>query len=245
MKLLIDKTEIPALPGDTIMDAARRAGIFISGLCWNEASEKSHCCRLCMVEVMDRGKKKLVAACAFKVKDLMEVTTDSPRIARIRKTMLRLLYTQAPDNPAIVELMDRYDIAPEPTLPVRDNTQCILCRLCVSNCSALGASAISAVDRGITKRIDTPYGAPSPDCIGCGACADICPTNCIEVEDTPQYRKIWNQEFAWARCSCCGAVITTEAHYQASNPPEAPVLCPSCKKKALGDVFAESLGERI
>lgn len=245
MKLTIDKKEITALPEDTIMAAARRAGVFIPGMCWSETVKTANCCRLCMVEVTEGNRPRLVAACAFKVREGLEVVTESEQIGRIRRTMLRLLYVQAPDNPAVMELMERYNVRPEPRLPVKDTSQCVLCRLCVENCQALGKSAISAVDRGIAKRIDTPYSEPSEDCIGCASCADVCPTGCIEVKDTVSHRKIWNREFPWVRCGRCGAIITTQAHYEASNPPDAPVLCPTCKKLGAADVFAETLGEGI
>ena len=157
MKIMIDKQEIEAYPEETIMDAARRNGVFIPGLCWDEAVEKTNCCRLCMVETTDGNRKKLVAACAFRVKEGLRVDTDSERVQRIRKTLLRLMYTQAPDNPTIMELMRLCHVTPHPALPLKaDSRQCILCRLCVGSCQALGASSISPILRGIEKRIDTP-----------------------------------------------------------------------------------------
>lgn len=244
MKIMIDKQEIEAYPEETIMDAARRNGVFIPGLCWDEAVEKTNCCRLCMVETTDGSRKKLVAACAFRVKEGLRVDTDSERVQRIRKTLLRLMYTQAPDNPTIMELMRLCHVTPHPALPLKaDSRQCILCRLCVGSCQALGASSISPILRGIEKRIDTPYSKASETCIGCASCARICPTGCIDVEDTPEHRTIWNRQFEWIRCEQCGALITTKEHFAASTPPGTPALCPVCRRKAQAEVFAKTLGE--
>lgn len=244
MKIIIDNRELEAFSGETIMDAARRNDLFIPGLCWNEALEKANCCRLCMVEAADGDREKLVAACAFRVKDGLRVVTNSRRVQRIRKTLLRLMYTQAPDNPAILELMRRCQVAWEPALPLKTNSrQCILCRLCVENCQALGKAAISPVLRGIEKRIDTPYSQASDACIGCASCARVCPTGCIETIDTPQHRTIWNKQFDWIRCEHCGAIITTKEHFAASAAPGAPALCPLCRQKAQAEVFVRTLGE--
>lgn len=127
-------------------------------------------------------------------------------------------------------------------LPLKTD-QCIMCGLCVQNCKALGSSAISTVGRGVEKKISTPYGIEAAVCIGCASCSEVCPTGCIKVEDDEDGRKIWNKHFEWARCSECGAIITTREHWQAGSDPEDPQLCPKCRQKHITGVFAEDMGE--
>lgn len=242
MLINIDGKEIEALPGDTIMKAARKANIFIPGLCSSDFADGTNCCRLCMVEICEGKANKLVAACAFPVKDGLSVITNTQKILKIRRTLLELMYAQAPENPAIIKLMEYYEITPENKIPVK-NEQCILCGLCVLACKKLGAAAISTVNRGINKEVNTPYGKSSESCIGCASCSLLCPTKCISVMDTDEGREIWNKNFNWVKCEKCGAIITTKEHYLASNEPGSPMLCTKCKQRAITDVFAETLGE--
>ena len=242
MKIRIDGREISARPEDTILQAARREGIWIPSLCYQDATEPTHSCRLCMVEVEEGGRSRMVAACAYKVKEGLTVVTETEDLARTRRTMLKLLYTEAPDNPVLLDLMKRYGVDPDSRLPVKEG-QCILCGLCVEACKKLGSAAISTVSRGVTKTVNTPYSGAAMSCIGCASCAGFCPTHCITVEDTEDGRTIWNKKFQWARCEICGAILGTQEHYMVANGSDR-MLCPDCRQKAMGDVFAWALGER-
>lgn len=262
MKFRIDGVEIPALPEDTIMAAARRADVFIPGLCYYEPTGGNHSCRLCMVEVEENGRIRLVAACAYLVREGMTVTTTTERVATLRRTLLKLLYLQAPESPVVAELMERCGVeAPQTeagrpgSLSKKDHktglADCILCGRCAEACAALGNAAISAVSRGVDKRVDTPYSQASDVCIGCASCAEACPMGIIKAVDTDEGRNIWNKDFNWIRCEECGAIISTELHYwamqgnlaakEATAPERA--LCPVCRRKAITGVFAASLGE--
>ncbi|MGI6728449.1 MAG: 2Fe-2S iron-sulfur cluster-binding protein [Anaerovoracaceae bacterium] len=248
MNITIDGIMIEAFPGETVMTAAKRAGIFIPGLCYDEATGGSNSCRLCMVEIEGKDKNRLVAACAFLAKDEMSVITNTERVKRIRKTLLELMYLQAPDNPKILELMEKCNVVPETSLAVKDPIEnglkgCILCGRCVNACKSLGAAAISTISRGVDKNVNTPYGKAADVCIGCAACAEACPIHAIQVQDTEDGRKIWNKNFVWVRCQSCGKIITTAEHYRAiienlEKDEREKILCPDCKRKNVTEVFA-------
>lgn len=241
MLIKIDGLEIEAFPGETILQAARRNDIFIPGLCYSDATEPTNSCRLCMVELKEGDKSKLVASCAFPAKAGLIVATDTDELQKLRATLLKLMYSQAPGNPVIVSLMKRYAVEPEKRLKEKDG-QCILCGLCVQVCKKLGSSAISTVRRGTLKRVSTPYDRQAASCIGCASCAGFCPTKCIEVKDTEEGRTIWNKKFAWVRCDICDRIISTDKHYKASTGLDK-AICPDCRQKAITDIFAETLGE--
>lgn len=241
MRIIIDGEEIQALSEDTILQAARRADVFIPSLCYSDPTEPTHSCRICMVEVMEGDRGRLVASCAYRVKDGMTVVTKTKRLDEVRRTLLQLMYAQAPDNPAIVSLMDRYQVEREEQFSNKEG-QCILCGLCVQTCKKLGSAAISTVSRGTTKEVNTPYGNPAISCIGCASCANACPTKCIEVSDSQEGRTIWNKKFDWARCVKCDAIVGTTKHYALANGTD-PIICPICRQKEITDLFAATLGE--
>jgi len=241
MLIKIDGREVEAFPGETILQTARRKDIFIPSLCYSEATEPTNSCRLCMVEITEGNKSKLVASCAYSVKDGLTVVTETNELRQLRASILKLMYAQAPENPAIVGLMQRYELKPEKRYREKDG-QCILCGLCVQVCRKLGASAISTVHRGSTKKVSTPYDRQAATCIGCASCAGFCPTKCIEVSDTEEGRTIWNKKFPWVKCEICGNIVSTDKHYKASTGSDT-VICPDCRKKAITDIFAETLGE--
>lgn len=89
LRLNIDGHEVTGLPGQTILEVARRNDIEIPTLCFDERLKPYGGCGLCVVEV--EGSPKLFRACATEAVSGMVVTTDSPRIRASRKMTLELL----------------------------------------------------------------------------------------------------------------------------------------------------------
>ena len=115
----------------------------------------------------------------------------------------------------------------------------MLCGLCVQACDSLGTSAISTVNRGVDKMVNTPYGDPSSSCVGCLSCANVCPTEAIPYTQTADARTIWNRTFELVKCERCGAVMGTPesvAHAaKRAGLDEVPTLCDECRKKLIAD----------
>jgi NADPH-dependent glutamate synthase beta subunit-like oxidoreductase/formate hydrogenlyase subunit 6/NADH:ubiquinone oxidoreductase subunit I/ferredoxin len=87
--LTIDDQEIVCDKGDSILEAAQKAGIHIPTLCYEPRLPANAACRVCMVEV--EGARKLVASCATAAADGMVVRTNTEKVRKLRHLYLELL----------------------------------------------------------------------------------------------------------------------------------------------------------
>ena len=86
----LDGAEIPFLPGQTVMQAARAAGKFIPHLCWHPDYKPHGSCRLCTVKANGR----FAAACTLAAAPGMHVENRTPELDDKRRTLLQLLFVE-------------------------------------------------------------------------------------------------------------------------------------------------------
>lgn len=238
MKIIIDGKVCEAEGGEFILQVARRNNIYIPTLCHSDALAGLGSCRLCVVEVIDRGRSKVVTSCIFPITKEIEVITNSDRIKRMRKNIITLLQIRCPENEEVLKLAEAFGVERSRVerfkLDNREN--CVLCGLCTKACNELGAGAISTVNRGIYKEVASPYYEPSSECIGCASCANVCPTNAIKIKERDGKREIWGKKFDMVKCDCCGEYFATEEHikYAYNKLGEEPgkMFCNKCKREA-------------
>lgn len=236
--LSIDGKKVTVRAGAYVLEAIRKAKADVPTLCDHSSVEPYGGCRLCLVDVTRpewKGWMRLVAACLYPAEDGLEVFTNTERVVETRKVVLDLLLARCPNTPFVIELAAKYGVTKTTYAPNPEPTDCVLCGLCTRVCDAIGASAISAVNRGIGREIAPPFHEPPPDCIGCLACAKVCPTHCIEYEEKDGRRVIWKKEFDMLRCPRCGRAHITRAqaeHFGAKSgvPVEWMEVCEECKR---------------
>ena len=176
----IDGKTVTADPGMTVLEAAQKEGIYIPTLCHHEKLEPFGGCRLCIVEVEDRGWTKYVVSCVFPVADDIIVRTRSEKVDRLRKTIIELLMAHAPDAPDLVTLAEEYGA--DPDRYERDASFCIHCGLCVRYCAEVaGKHALGFVDRGINKEISFVPEIAAHVCNDCKECFPLCPTSYLQA----------------------------------------------------------------
>jgi bidirectional [NiFe] hydrogenase diaphorase subunit len=236
--LTINGQKYSAEKGKTVLQVASDNGIKIPTLCHHEEIEPYGACRLCIVEITRGTRNRIVTSCLYPVEEGLIVQTDSPRVIRNRKMLLDLLLTRCSENKVIKSLASQYGIEkPSFREEYHEKHDCIVCGLCVRACEqVVGVSAISLVDRGIHKEPKPPYLERARDCIGCGSCYYVCPTNAIHMEDKNGVRRIdrWKVEFKLKKCSKCGIewapVAQLEYIRKKWNLPSGFFdICPNCK----------------
>lgn len=245
--VIINKNQYMAEEGEILLLTAMRLHIDIPHLCYEKALEPYGACRLCMVDVVSCGKTEMTPACTIRVREGLEILTDTPEIIMHRNMLFELYLAEAPKSEIMKEMAAHYGVTKTRFLKkiVHDDPlqgKCILCGLCVRVCEEImGTSAISFINRGPYTVINTPFYEHNPDCAGCASCAKVCPTHAIVFEDinTNRVMHSWSDTtINLAICPDCGKPFAPERLMQkilAKTDPglieEIRTLCPECRRK--------------
>jgi bidirectional [NiFe] hydrogenase diaphorase subunit len=213
--VIIDDKTCEAEAGETILEIARRNGVWIPTLCYHPALEPYASCRLCMVEIDRGGWWQMVTACNYPVRRDLVVRVESARAIRARQGVMSLLLARAPESAELRALARRMGVESTdfPTVSVAEGN-CILCGLCVRVCEErIGTAAISLSGRGAERKVSAPFDEPSAECILCGACAAVCPVGTIRYEVHGDEAELvpFGTKGPVQRCAACGAVLTAES----------------------------------
>ncbi|MBF0456590.1 MAG: molybdopterin-dependent oxidoreductase [Nitrospirae bacterium] len=200
IELTIDDIKVKVEKGLTILQAALANNIYIPHICWDPRLKPYGGCRMCLVEI--EGQPRPLASCSYPAENGMIVKTNTPRIAKLRKTMVELLLIHHPldcptcDKAGECNLQDlahqygpsknriqeeKYSVTRHSRNPfiMRDQDKCILCGKCVAVCwEHQGVGAINFIGRGFDTKV-SPAFEEVLDCEFCGQCVDICPVGAL------------------------------------------------------------------
>lgn len=198
ISLTVNGKALRAQEGEMLLAVLRREKIDIPALCHHEAVEPYGSCRLCMVEVTKKewnGWKNKVTSCLYPVEEGLVVQTHTAEIIELRRTILDLYLARCPHAPEIQRLAAQYGISRSGYGQTAVSDDCILCGLCTRICEKMGFGAIAFARRGHHREVASPLLEAPPDCVGCLACAFICPTGHIKYRDDGIVREIWGRKF--------------------------------------------------
>ena len=198
----LDGREIPFEPGDTVMDAALKAGEYIPHLCHNPDFPPHGSCRVCVVDV--NGKHQ--CACTLPAVDDMEVDNSSEAIVDKRRTLLQMLFVEGNHtcpaceksgscqlqavayhtgmlSPHFTHFFPKRSIdASHPDIVFYFN-RCILCGLCVRVSREVDRKSVFSLSgRGLRTRIifNSPSGkACDTELSKTDKAVSVCPTGAI------------------------------------------------------------------
>ncbi len=186
--LVNDKKKIQVAEGSSLIKPLLEAGIVIPTLCYHKDLTSDGSCRLCMVEIEAKGKRRMVTSCNYPVRDELKVWTLTDKIKKHRKILAEMYLGRFP-NVKVVQDVAKQCGASDKTRFQSDITDynekaCILCGKCVRACKEfILEKIIDFAGRGIKRHITMPFGEVDPHCVGCTYCSYICPTGSIEVID--------------------------------------------------------------
>jgi NADH dehydrogenase/NADH:ubiquinone oxidoreductase subunit G len=163
----------------TILEVARSAGIDIPTLCYHEKLEPYGACRLCLVEVGEPPRTRLVTSCVYPAANGLVVKTRSERVLKVRKMILEVLLARAPGAKKIRDLAEEYGVSK--VRLEKESSYCILCGLCVRYCAEMKkADAITFIGRGIEREVMFIPEIACKTCPPCRECFSLCPTGVLE-----------------------------------------------------------------
>ena len=242
--LIIDELAVSVPEGATVLQAVRLAGASLPTLCHWDGLPPYGACRLCLVEVwQDAGHSQIVAACTHPVSEGLQVATRTPQAVALRRLMLEFLLARCPTSGVIRDLAAREGVTAirfaSAASGSRPDDLCILCGLCVRVCRDLvGAAAIGFLGRGADRAVAAPFRIQAEACIGCGACAAVCPTGAVQIEDVggQRFLRTWNTVVPLRPCPGCGQPYAPEPMAFLAGLADASQhlwgLCPACRRKA-------------
>ncbi|MCL2392419.1 MAG: NADH-dependent [FeFe] hydrogenase, group A6 [Oscillospiraceae bacterium] len=189
VNITINDIKIAANKGDSVLDAAKQAGIKIPHLCYLnmhdlEVLNRPAACRVCMVEQDDGRNGKLVPACATFVYEGMTIKTNSMNALNARRTVVELLLSDHPSDCLLcvknlncdlqrfaMELgiktihyegeTTEFEMDMSSKTVVKDSNKCILCRRCEAVCANVqSVGVLSGVGRGFSTTVATAFNKP-------------------------------------------------------------------------------------
>lgn len=233
LKITIDGKDVEVPENTTVLDAARMADIAIPTLCHHPKLTPFGGCRLCIVEI--KGIPRPVTSCTTPVSDGMEVTTSTPQLEDLRKTVLELILSDHPNDCMVCEkagdctlqelayfygirenrfagerrIYEKKDANP---FIERDMEKCILCGRCVKVCDEIqGVGAIDFTYRGFKSKICPPY-ERDLNCEFCGQCISVCPTGALTGKQWALRGRQKNIREVDTICPYCGTGCNITLH---------------------------------
>jgi bidirectional [NiFe] hydrogenase diaphorase subunit len=207
INITINNKKISARKNQTILSVTKEHGIQIPHLCFHPALKPSGACKICGVEVISSsGKPVVMLSCILKVREGLTVKTDSPLVQEAREKAFNRLLQMAPESERIRSIANQFHVN---VVPPPDG--CTRCRLCIRVCGEI----VKAGALKMTKTETGPKVTSNPgNCIGCGTCANLCPTNIIKITDNDRVRTVSIKDqiigqLPLERCEACGSLYAT------------------------------------
>ena len=174
INLKINGLQVAVEKGSTLLEAAEFLGFPVPTLCHLEGLTPYGACRLCVVEIGEGPKAKLVSSCTYPAEESLVVRTASSRVVRARRMVLELLLASCPQSKVIQDLASAHEVRRQRFR--QEQEDCILCGRCVRICKEqMVAGAIGFSGRGEHRRVTTPFDIKSEVCRLCGGCIYVCP----------------------------------------------------------------------
>ena len=230
VKIKVDGREVVVEKGTNLVEAGKKAGVFMPHFCYHPGLPVVGVCRICLCEI--EGRPKLVAGCATGAEEGMNVITRSAAVRDARAAVMEFLLIHHPldcpmcDKGGECTLQD-YTVAmgaahtrfsfQKNTWPEEDvggklvlnKNRCILCMRCVNLCADVaGQDEIAVIARAEETYIGTVGGRMIENELA-GNIADICPVGALTSKDFRFEARPWELKNVKSICTLCSKGCNT------------------------------------
>ncbi len=227
VEVTIDGVSVAAQPGELVIAAAERAGVYIPRFCYHERMSPVGMCRMCLVEIDTGRGPQLQPSCMVPVGPNMTVDTTSEATRRAQEGVLELLLINHPLDCAVCDkggecpLQDQtMAYGPgesrfveekrhfEKPIPISDlvhldRERCILCDRCTRFADEIaGEPLIDFVERGNETQVLTFPGEPFTSYFS-GNTVQICPVGALTAAPYRFKARPWDLNQTESTCTTC------------------------------------------
>lgn len=202
LSLSIDGQTIPFKMGQTIIEAATDAGIYIPHLCHNPEFSPHGSCRVCTVSINGRN----AAACTMPAASGQKIFNNTKTLQHLRQTLLQMLFVEGNHicpgcersgacqlqavayftrmlSPHFKHFFPRRELDASHPDMIIDRNRCILCELCVRASHQIDAKDVFSISgRGLNAQlvVNSPSGKlGDSDFSITDKAADVCPVGAL------------------------------------------------------------------
>ena len=216
MKALINGKEFSFAANETILDVARRNGVFIPTLCeLNDIDHAPGTCRVCLVEVQQAGENatRYVTACDTAMVEGCKVMTRTPKVQEMRQLQMEMIMADhhqdcascprngncellaTANSVGLKQVRFHYTEGWENLEPdqgsqpiIYDRSRCIRCQRCIAVCRTVqNVDALELAGWGNAAGVRLKGGSVAASpCVTCGQCVMVCPTGALAERDQTQ-----------------------------------------------------------
>jgi NADH-quinone oxidoreductase subunit G len=223
----LDGVEVTARPGEQLIDACERNGVYIPRFCYHPRMTAVGKCRQCIVEVDTGRGMALQPACMLTVSEGMAVDTESELSKQVQEGVLEHLlinhpldcpvcdkggecplqdqaYSHGPAESRFVEQKRHFEKPiPISDLVYLDRERCILCDRCTRFADEVAGDAlIHFIDRGNATQVNTFPDEPFSSYFS-GNTVQICPVGALTARPYRFKARPWDLETAESTCQTC------------------------------------------
>ncbi len=222
IQFTIDGRQVTAAKGESILQVARREGIYIPTMCYLAKTSPSASCRMCVVEA--EGVDGFVLSCNTPPTEGIAITSDSQELYSERQSIMKMYNVNHPLQCGVCDKSGECDLQnktldfglDEQTFAVADQRRdskvwgvlsydphlCIMCEKCTSVCNeVVGSEALFIRPGGYKSEIDNTFSK----CIQCGECISVCPVGAMASTDFEYSSNVWELEKVPSACAHCSS----------------------------------------
>jgi NADH-quinone oxidoreductase subunit G len=227
VSITVDGKAIEAKPGEMVIAAAERAGVYIPRFCYHPRMKPVGMCRMCLVDIDGPRGPQLQPACFVPVAEGQNVVTDSPRVKKAQDGVVEFLLINHPldcpvcDKGGECPLQDQtLAFGPgesrfveekrhwEKPIPLSglvdlDRERCIQCARCTRFADEIaGDPLIDFANRGERTEVTTFPDSPFSSYFS-GNTVQICPVGALTARPYRFKARPWDLEQIESTCTSC------------------------------------------